>query len=67
MTEIFEGWKGTLYAKWKEIISSVADVPLSSDIHVYDPLGRYLGTELPTNEHGVFIVVQGKEKYKIVL
>lgn len=67
LTEIFEGWKGTLYAKWKEIISSVADVPLSSDIHVYDPLGRYLGTELPTNEHGVFIVVQGKEKYKIVL
>ena len=67
LTEIVEGWKGTLYAKWKKIISSVADVPLSSDIHVYDPLGRYLGTELPTNEHGVFIVVQGKEKYKIVL
>lgn len=67
LTEIFDGWKGTLYAKWKKTTSSVSNIQLSSDIRVYDPLGRYLGTELPTNEHGLFIVVQGKEKCKIVL
>ena len=66
-TEISEGWKGTLYAKWKAITSDVENVNTNSDMRVYDVMGRWVGNELPTNEQGVFIVIQNKERYKILL
>lgn len=66
-TEITEGWKGTLYAKWVASTSDVEDVTASSDMRVYDIMGRLVGNELPTNEQGVFIVIQNKAKYKIIL
>lgn len=33
---------------------------------VYDLNGRYVGTSLPTNGHGVYIIRQGNELHKIV-
>ena len=66
-TEITEGWKGTLYAKWVAGTSDVEDVTTSADMRVYDIMGRWVGNELPTNEQGVFIVIQNKERYKILL
>jgi uncharacterized repeat protein (TIGR02543 family) len=66
-TEISEGWKGTLYAKWKASTSDVENVNTNSDMRVYDVMGRWVGNELPTNEQGVFIVIQNKERYKILL
>jgi hypothetical protein len=36
-------------------------------MRVYDIMGRWIGNELPTNEQGVFIVIQNKERYKILL
>ena len=66
ITQIVDGWQGTLYAKWKEVASSVSSIEESASMRVYDPLGRYIGNDLP-NKHGVYIVIQGKKKYKIVL
>lgn len=66
-TEITEGWKGTLYAKWVASTSDIEDVTASSDMRVYDIMGRLVGNELPTNEQGVFIVIQNQAKYKIIL
>ena len=68
LTEIDAGWKGTLYASWKE--SATTGIPMlsvSDDMQVYDHMGHYVGHSLPTSQHGIFIVIQGENRFKIVL
>ena len=67
LTEIPAGWKGTLYAFWKKWPTDVTNITWNEQIQVYDLMGRFVGNELPTDQHGVFIVIQGKNKVKIVL
>lgn len=66
ITEIPEGWEGTLYAKW-EAVSDIQSVSSTHTIAVYDIMGQYLGTQLPSNQKGIFIVVEGKNSFKVVL
>ena len=63
LTELVEGWHGTLYAKWVKLPTNLSSVITSSSIMVYDILGRYVGNELPTHQQGLFIVVQGDQRY----
>ena len=66
--EIPAGYAGKFYAIWKKNASAaIVNIFLSSPIQVYDIMGRFVGTELPTDQHGVFIVIQGKNQCKIVL
>ena len=67
ITEIPAGWEGTLYAFWKKNSSAVEDIQLNGSIEVYDIMGRFIGNELPTDRHGVFIIIQGKNQAKVVL
>ena len=67
LTEIPAGWKGTLYAFWKKWSTDITDITWNEQTQVYDIMGRFVGNELPTDQHGVFIVIQGKNKVKIVL
>lgn len=67
LTEIPAGWKGTLYAFWKKWPTDVTNIIWNDQIQVYDIMGRFVGNELPTDQHGVFIVIQGKNQVKIVL
>jgi hypothetical protein len=66
-TEIPAGWEGTLYAFWKKSASAVEDILQNGTIEVYDIMGRFVGNELPSDQHGVFIIIQGKSQAKIVL
>ena len=66
-TEIQAGWKGTLYAFWKQWPTDVANITWNDQIQVYDIMGRFVGNELPTDQHGVFIIIQGDKQAKIVL
>ena len=67
LTEIPAGWEGTLYAFWKKNSSAVEDIQFNGSIEVYDIMGRFVGNELPTDQHGVFIIIQGKNQAKVVL
>ena len=67
ITEIPAGWEGTLYAFWKKNSSAVEDIQFNGTIEVYDIMGRFVGNQLPTDQHGVFIIIQGKNQAKIVL
>lgn len=67
LTEIVEGFEGTLYAKWKELPSATQDISISTKMAVYDMMGRYIGDQLPTNQQGVFILIQGDQQTKVVL
>lgn len=67
LTELYDGWEGTLYAKWKELPSAIQDVSISTKMAVYDMMGRYIGDQLPTNQQGVFILTQGDQQTKVVL
>ena len=66
-TEIPAGWEGTLYAFWKENTSAVDNLSLNKKMAVYDIMGRYVGDQLPSNQHGIFIVIQGENSLKVVL
>jgi uncharacterized repeat protein (TIGR02543 family) len=67
LTEIPAGWKGTLYAKWKENTTALPSISLTSPMAVYNLMGHYVGDVLPIDQHGVFIVIQGENSFKIVL
>ena len=67
LTEIPAGWKGTLYAFWKKNTSAVDNLSLNHKMAVYDIMGRYVGDQLPSNQHGIFIVIQGENSLKVVL
>lgn len=67
LTELYDGWEGTLYAKWKELPSATQDISISTKMAVYDMMGRYIGDQLPTNQQGVFILIQGDQQTKVVL
>ena len=67
LTEIPSGWEGTLYAFWKKNNTAVENISLTDEMQVYDIMGRYIGEQLPTDQHGIFIVVQGENNFKIVL
>ena len=66
LTEIPAGWKGTLYAFWKKWPTDVTNIIWNEQIQVYDIMGRFVGNELPTDQHGVFIIIQGENQAKIV-
>lgn len=67
LTELVEGWYGTLYAKWKKLPTDVSSISTSSEMKVYDIMGRYIGSELPINKQGVFVIIQGNQQTKVVL
>lgn len=67
MTELVEGWHGTLYARWKKTSTDVHTTIAHSKTMVYDMMGRCVGCEIPSDKHGVFVVVMGTQQYKIVL
>lgn len=67
LTEIVEGWYGTLYAKWKKATTAVPSIKVTSETRVYDVMGRYIGNQLPDNERGVFVVIEGEQQIKVVL
>ena len=66
ITEIPAGWEGTLYASWK-VNTAIESISLTEPMQVYDIMGQYVGETLPTDQHGVFIVIQGENNFKIVL
>lgn len=66
ITEIPAGWEGTLYASWK-VNTAIESISLTEPMQVYDIMGQYVGETLPTDQHGVFIVIQGENSFKIVL
>jgi hypothetical protein len=61
------GWVGTLYALWKKWPTDVTNIIWNNQMQVYDIMGRFVGNELPSNQHGVFIIIQGKNQAKIIL
>jgi hypothetical protein len=67
LTEIPAGWEGTLYAFWIKNASAVDNISLTDKMQVYDIMGRFVGEQLPTDQHGIFIVIQGENNFKIVL
>ena len=67
LTEIPAGWEGTLYAFWIKNASAVENISLTDKMQVYDIMGRYIGEQLPTDQHGIFIIIQGDNNFKIVL
>ena len=75
LTEIPEGWSGTLYARWEEDPNydpsndptDVPSVAVPHSMQVYDLMGRFVGNQLPANGHGAFVVIQGEERYTIIL
>lgn len=66
ITEIPAGWEGTLYASWK-VNTAIESISLTEPMQVYDIMGQYVGETLPTDQHGVFVVIQGENSFKIVL
>ena len=67
LTEIPAGWEGTLYAFWIKNASAVDNISLTDKMQVYDIMGHFVGEQLPTDQHGIFIVIQGESNFKIVL
>ena len=67
ITEIPAGWYGTLYAFWKRNTSVPSHLTLDAPMQVYDLMGRYVGNTLPNEQHGIFIVIQGENSYKVAL
>ena len=66
LTELVDGWAGTLHAKWTALPSALSDAEANKKTRVYDIMGNFVGNAIPDNKKGVFIVVQGEEQYKIV-
>ena len=61
-------WKGTLYANWQSTPTNLEQVlDMTLPMKIYDITGRYVGEVLSTNQHGVFIIIQGEYSFKIVL
>jgi hypothetical protein len=61
------GWVGTLFALWDTPpITSVEDVENSTEIRVYDIMGRYMGKDIQSVPNGVVIIKQGKNTYKLI-
>ena len=61
-------WKGTLYANWQSTPTNLEQVlDMTIPMKIYDITGRYVGEVLSTNQHGVFIIIQGEYSFKIVL
>ena len=68
LTEINAGWKGTLYAGWKKSENTaIPSLSITTPLSVYTLMGNYIGSQIPTDQHGVFIIIQGENKFKIVL
>ena len=67
ITEIPAGWYGTLYAFWKRNTSVPSHLTLDAPMQVYDLMGRYVGNTLPNEQHGIFIVIQCENSYKVAL
>ena len=77
ITTIPAGYKGTLYAKWSdtqpqtstsEIAINPADIlsDTANAIAIYDIMGRYLGNNLASLPHGLFLISYGNTTIKVL-
>ena len=66
ITAIPAGWKGTLYAHWKDMNSNLESSIVDNTPRIYDIMGRFLGNELPVNSHGIFIIQTGDKTIKVI-
>ena len=67
LTHIPAEWTGTLYAKWYETPTDVAESEAIEPIKVYDVFGRYVGNSTHHLSHGLYVIIQGNKTTKIIL
>ena len=60
------GWKGTLYAHWKGMNTSIENITHDDKVCIYDIMGRMVGTDVNTIGHGMFIIEQNGQRIKII-
>lgn len=60
------GWKGTLYAHWKEPTTRIVNIDTDNSVKVYDVFGRYVGNNIDNLSHGLYVIVQGGNVTKII-
>ena len=61
------GWKGTLYAHWEGLSTSVEEVlDLNQSIQIYDVMGRPLGSDINQLQGNIFIIKQGSYTFKLI-
>ena len=66
VTAIPAGWKGTLYAHWKGMNTSIENITHDDKVCIYDIMGRMVGTDVNTIGHGIFIIQQNGQRIKII-
>ena len=66
VTAIPAGWKGTLYAHWKGMNTSIENITHDDKVCIYDIMGRMVGTDVNTIGHGIFIIEQNGQRIKII-
>ena len=60
------GWKGTLYAHWKGMNTSIENITHDDKVCIYDIMGRMVGIDVNTIGHGIFIIEQNGQRIKII-
>ena len=61
------GWKGTLYAHWDGLSTSVEEIlDLNQPIQIYDIMGRPLGSDINQLHGNIFIIKQGSNTFKLI-
>ena len=61
------GWKGTLYAHWDGLSTSVEEIlDLNQPIQIYDIMGRSLGSDINQLHGNIFIIKQGSYTFKLI-
>ena len=60
------GWKGTLYAKWDRVNTSVETIVTDQTTRIYDIMGRIVGTDKDAIGHGVFIIEENGKRIKTI-
>ena len=61
------GWRGTLYAQWKESTTGIVNIDTDNSVKVYDAFGRFVGNNIDNLSHGLYVIVQGGNVTKIIL
>lgn len=60
------GWKGTLYACWKGMNTSIELGVMNNEVRIYDVMGRLIGSDINAIGHGIFIIQQNGQRIKII-
>ena len=60
------GWKGTLYAHWNGMNTSIENITHDDKVCIYDIMGRMVGTNVNTIGHGMFIIEKNGQRIKII-